>query len=652
LIVNAVTLNGGDAAVMLAIREHVRKALGADAEITVTDQMAVPAAARYSEVEFSIPLAAAILRHPHVRYLDRLVRDLDCARWLLAARVRPRARWLSDLLLRPLERRKLAQYADADVVISTGGTYLVEQYPLWPRLFELRACLALGTPLVLYTQSLGPFRWPANRRSMRTILTGANLVLLRDERSLEHVRELCADGGHVHVAADAAFTFAEPAGPMTPPDSPRRVAISVRHWPYFARTDGDARYVEALRRLTTHLVRDRQVAVTFVSTCQGILEYWTDDSAKATRLVEGLPEDVRRQVTVDEEFRKPPALIELLRTFDLVVATRMHLAILALCANVPVLAIAYEFKTRELFDRLGLGDHVRSIDDLEGDVMIDAFERFWHERGSWAATLPAGVQAERRLADSAIELLEQVPTSQGPLGEMSLSPTAREARRRNLTYLRPRRLRALESCARKVDREGVPGDFLEAGVALGGSAVVLASLMGEGRSFHGYDVFAMIPPPGDDDPPEVHQRYATIEAGESAGIGGDLYYGYRDDLLGHVTRTFAEFGMPVGDRVHLHEGLFEDTLHPAGPVALAHIDSDWFEPVDISLRRIGPNLSPGGFMVLDDYHDYEGCRDATDRFVAGGSGRFTLIELDGNVAVWRRRTSGSESRWRFSPRRR
>ena len=216
---------------------------------------------------------------------------------------------------------------------------------------------------------------------------------------------------------------------------------------------------------------------------------------------------------------------------------------------------------------------------------------------------------------------------------MSLSPTAREVRSRNLTYLRPQRLRALERCAREVNERGVPGDFLEAGVALGGSAVLLASLMGEGRSFHGYDLFGMIPPPGDNDPPEVHQRYATIEAGESAGIGGDLYYGYRDDLLEQVTRTFAEFELPVGDRVHLHKGLFEDTLHPVGPVALAHVDSDWFDPVDTSLRRIGPYLSPGGFMVLDDYNDYGGCRDATDHFVRDGSGRFALIELDGNVAL-------------------
>lgn len=221
--------------------------------------------------------------------------------------------------------------------------------------------------------------------------------------------------------------------------------------------------------------------------------------------------------------------------------------------------------------------------------------------------------------------------------ERSLSPVARAVRERRLTYLRPERLRALERCAARVNRKRLPGDFLEAGLALGGSAVVLASRMGRGRTFHGYDVFGMIPPPSERDPAEVHERYETIVSGGSQGIRGDLYYGYRDDLYEHVARTFAAFGLPVGERVRLYKGLFEETLHPRGPVALAHIDSDWFDPVDLCLRRIAPHLSRGGAMVLDDYDDYGGCRDAADAFLAEHQGWFTLVRLGSNVAIVRRR---------------
>lgn len=180
-----------------------------------------------------------------------------------------------------------------------------------------------------------------------------------------------------------------------------------------------------------------------------------------------------------------------------------------------------------------------------------------------------------------------------------------------LTYLSPRKLRQIEWALAELD--GVPGCLIETGVALGGSAVVLAARAD--RAFHGYDVFGMIPPPRPNDPPEVHQRYATIADGASQGINGDDYYGYRHDLYEHVASTLARYSTPVSDGVHLHKGLFEDTLHPDGPVALAHIDCDWYDPVRLSLERIEPFLSPGGFLVGDDYYAYDGARRAFDEFM-------------------------------------
>jgi O-methyltransferase len=131
-----------------------------------------------------------------------------------------------------------------------------------------------------------------------------------------------------------------------------------------------------------------------------------------------------------------------------------------------------------------------------------------------------------------------------------LSGVARAVRRRHLTYLSPTKLRTLERCVDLIEAHRVPGDVVEAGVALAGSTVLLAT-RANGRRFCGYDVFGMIPPPSEKDPPEVHKRYETIREGRSKGLGSDVYYGYRDDLFEHASRVLAEFGAPVGDRVQL-----------------------------------------------------------------------------------------------------
>jgi asparagine synthase (glutamine-hydrolysing) len=116
-----------------------------------------------------------------------------------------------------------------------------------------------------------------------------------------------------------------------------------------------------------------------------------------------------------------------------------------------------------------------------------------------------------------------------------------------------------------------------------------------------------------------HLRYKKIRTGRSSGLGGDVYYGYLDDLYERVRQNFAGFGMEVdGRRIVLHKGLFKDTLDPADPrpVAFAHIDCDWYEPVHYCLESLHKRLSPGACVVLDDYNDYGGCRKAVDDYLA------------------------------------
>jgi asparagine synthase (glutamine-hydrolysing) len=200
---------------------------------------------------------------------------------------------------------------------------------------------------------------------------------------------------------------------------------------------------------------------------------------------------------------------------------------------------------------------------------------------------------------------------------IALSSISRRVRDARLTYLRDEKLARIEQAVSDISQSGVEGDFIECGIALGGSGIILATLMPDGRQFHGYDVFGMIPPPtSDKDDEKSKARYETIRTGQSRGIGGDPYYGYLDDLYQRVVDNFARFGQTVdGRRIVLHQGFFQDTLHPATAIAFAHIDCDWYDPVKLCLERIVPCLSPGGYVVLDDYNDYGGCRVAVDEFI-------------------------------------
>src|SRR6266581_9683910 len=109
---------------------------------------------------------------------------------------------------------------------------------------------------------------------------------------------------------------------------------------------------------------------------------------------------------------------------------------------------------------------------------------------------------------------------------LTSSQVVRQVRKRRLTYLGHDALSDLERTVRRLEAERVPGIIVEAGCALGGSAVILGMAKHPDRPLRVYDVFAMIPPPSAADGADIQARYETIVSGDSSGIGGDRYYGY------------------------------------------------------------------------------------------------------------------------------
>jgi SAM-dependent methyltransferase len=221
-----------------------------------------------------------------------------------------------------------------------------------------------------------------------------------------------------------------------------------------------------------------------------------------------------------------------------------------------------------------------------------------------------------------------------------MSPAERQVvdqiKARRLTYLSDSRLESIISTVREIVAQGIPGDLLEAGCALGGSTILIARLKEEARKLRVYDVFDTIPAPTNDDPKGARERYEVIRQGKSAGIGGDRYYGYETDLYERVAASLAAFGVDRGKHnVELIKGLIQETLVVDAPVAFAHIDVDWYEPVRVSLERIVPHLAPGGVLIVDDYGDWSGCRRATDEFFSDRMHDFKFNDSAGSLKITR-----------------
>lgn len=196
-----------------------------------------------------------------------------------------------------------------------------------------------------------------------------------------------------------------------------------------------------------------------------------------------------------------------------------------------------------------------------------------------------------------------------------------------LSYLGKEALTELANTVKAVDSANVEGAIVEAGCALGGSSIVISRTKKEGRDFYVYDIFGTIPGPGEQDPDVAHQRYKEIIEGKSEGIDGDKYYGYQNSLLDIVKQKFKDFGVePEKNNVSFVQGLYEQTMRIDFPVALAHIDCDWYDSVMVCLKQIVPNMVSGALLILDDYYYWPGCKKAVDEYFSDKKNQFGFIE--------------------------
>lgn len=363
-VTNTALLNAGDAAIMAGTDAILRDVFGSDITVELRDQQAEDSRTAYGDYRVEETLYCAL------ESLSDDTRRPGLMRLMAAAALwRTPLRNLARRLVPARVRAVMDGYAESDLIVSAGGTYLVPHYRIRPKILELLAARLMRRPYVLFTQSLGPF--PRDRVLLRAIFAGAHAVLVRDSRSVEHLLDLGVRGDRIAICADAAFALAGRPTPVSEASNKLRVGISVRDWPHGG-SDADRamqNYVAAVAKLVRHLTEGSGAEVTFVSTCQGAGSYWTDDSAVADRVVAEIGWENADRVQVDRSFRSPQQLMDHLAGYDMYVSTRMHGAILALCAGVPVLPIAYEFKTNELFKRLGMEEIVQDLTSISGAAL-------------------------------------------------------------------------------------------------------------------------------------------------------------------------------------------------------------------------------------------------------------------------------------------
>jgi O-methyltransferase len=203
---------------------------------------------------------------------------------------------------------------------------------------------------------------------------------------------------------------------------------------------------------------------------------------------------------------------------------------------------------------------------------------------------------------------------------------------RAFTMIGLQRLDNLQFCVETAIRDGVPGDLIETGVWRGGACIFMRAILkaygDTKRQVWVADSFAGLPRPNE----------AEYEADRGATLSSIVRNTF--DFLAvpreRVTKNFKRCGL-LDDQVQFIEGWFKDTL-PAAPInslAVMRLDGDMYESTIQALEALYPKLSPGGFVIIDDYF-LKPCAQAVHDFRGRNAVNDPIHDIDGMASYWRR----------------
>ena len=255
------------------------------------------------------------------------------------------------------------------------------------------AAIALGKPLVLAPQTIGPFDRPLNRRIADAVMRRALAVFTRDALSTAYLasRHLrCATDEFIDVAFRLPFEAQARAGDRV------RIGLNVSGLLYHGGYSGRNELGLSIDYAAfTHLLIDALIArgaeVHLVPHVFGDGGN-DDDRSVAVRLRERFP-----QLHMPDRFVDASAAKSFMSGLDFVVGGRMHACIGAFSAGVPVVPIAYSRKVNGLFATL---DYAHFVDGKAADTQaaLEQTLAAFDNRRQLAADIGPGVaRASKRL---------------------------------------------------------------------------------------------------------------------------------------------------------------------------------------------------------------------------------------------------------------
>jgi colanic acid/amylovoran biosynthesis protein len=273
----------------------------------------------------------------------------------------------------------ISLYAKADLVIAVGGGYMRTKpgigsiYDFTLLLHPLVLSKILGTPSVLYTQSVGPLHRNIERTMLAHVFRkDVETVIVREDKSMKLLEKL---GVHNIIrSVDAGFLLKtdkrdKRGVDLNLPVKKVIIGVTARHW---LKASEQREYERAMAETLDYLIKKHDAFIVFIP--QVTSEFHGDDDRIACQDIFERMSEKQSAIVLTESYnyRQIKTIYDRL---DLLLGTRFHSVIFSLTSYVPALAVEYEHKTSGIMRDLGLEEWVVKMEDATPEILCKKMDK-------------------------------------------------------------------------------------------------------------------------------------------------------------------------------------------------------------------------------------------------------------------------------------
>lgn len=319
-----------------------------------------------------VPLPSFFMKRTRKRILTSVVLGLLILRSVLLL-LAPK---LAKFLLNRYEYRAFNVYQSCNALIGKGGHYfyggkrvrdLVRQYiQVFPFLLARR----LKVPYALVGISIGPYTSFIEKVIPRLVLNGAVAISARERISLEEIRKIVNTKTPVYPTTDLALwlQFENCFRKKSLTDKLPHNYIIFCPRAFFPGDPGNQkyfRYIDFSRHLLKELVMNYGKKVIILPNAVGV----EDDSDFVRRIQ--CDKVLSKELIYINEDLNVFEILEIYKSAELTIGTRLHSCIFSLIARVPCIAISYYGPKMAVLADYGLDKYIFNVESLD----LEMFKR-------------------------------------------------------------------------------------------------------------------------------------------------------------------------------------------------------------------------------------------------------------------------------------